>query len=184
MECPPVNAQASTLVSQGPRVYRCVESSPTHATLIFPEGERDVALCRVKTITVVHPWHCAFDEWAGLEEEQKAAFICAAIWHKHNVNWAPGVQEKVIRNMAVFDQCVIETAIIVRRGVAHYSCRAMLEIVRHNTFLRMDDQDFKINNNLIPDIARLLMVMFPEIPAGFFELRRNVVKEGNHVQGA
>lgn len=61
---------------------------------------------------------------------------------------------------------------IMRRGVDRYSARTIMEWLRHNSMLEADPTGaFKINNNLIPTLARDFMEDHPEAPPRFFEMR-------------
>ena len=57
-------------------------------------------------------------------------------------------------------------------GRRHYSARTIGEYLRHESALRQEepDEDFKLNNNIFPSLARIYMAMHPE-RFGFFERR-------------
>lgn len=55
-------------------------------------------------------------------------------------------------------------------GHKRYSARTIGEVIRHHTALSDSGADFKVNDHLWPDLARLHMLVHPE-RAGFFELR-------------
>ena len=54
----------------------------------------------------------------------------------------------------------------------HYSSRTIAEVIRHNSQLAESGSVWKINNNRIPDMARLFSLRHPQ-HAGFFELRNS-----------
>lgn len=57
------------------------------------------------------------------------------------------------------------------RGRKHYSARTIIHYLRHETALReAPEAEWKINNNVSPDLARLWLLLNPERD-GFFELR-------------
>lgn len=56
-------------------------------------------------------------------------------------------------------------------GRRHYSARTIVEWLRHETALRESGVTFKLDGNMVPDMARLYLCFHPE-RAGFFELRR------------
>jgi hypothetical protein len=60
------------------------------------------------------------------------------------------------------------------RGCRHYSARTIGEYLRHMTAVREgpNQYDFKINNTVFPDLARLYILMHPDRD-GFFERRVN-----------
>ena len=55
-------------------------------------------------------------------------------------------------------------------GRRHYSARTIGEFLRHQTVLAEHSDEFKINDHLWPDLARLYMLVHPE-RSGFFETR-------------
>lgn len=59
---------------------------------------------------------------------------------------------------------------IWRRGRRHYSARTIGEVLRHESALRESGSEWKLNNIVFPDLARLYMLVHPA-RAGFFELR-------------
>lgn len=60
---------------------------------------------------------------------------------------------------------------IWNRGRRHYSARTIIHYLRHETALQSnDDDDWKINNNVSPDLARLYLLLHPD-RTDFFELR-------------
>ncbi len=62
-----------------------------------------------------------------------------------------------------------------KAGFDHYSARTILEVMRHRTNIReIGNGQWKLNNNLTPDFARLYMLLHPE-QDGFFELRERKV---------
>jgi hypothetical protein len=58
----------------------------------------------------------------------------------------------------------------VRRRRSHYSARAIIHYIRHETALADDGDEFKVNNNASRDLARLYMETTPGA-SGFFETR-------------
>ena len=55
-------------------------------------------------------------------------------------------------------------------GHSHYSIKGLFEVLRWHTALSTTDPKYKLNNNLTPFYARLLMQTDPELQ-GFFRLR-------------
>lgn len=82
----------------------------------------------------------------------------------------PEFREWLAENWAIWLRFREEANKMRERGRAHYSARTIGEFIRHQTALAEDDE-FKINNNSFPDMARLYMLTHPGA-AGFFELRR------------
>ncbi|HEY8355028.1 MAG TPA: hypothetical protein VIK69_08445 [Methylophilaceae bacterium] len=58
---------------------------------------------------------------------------------------------------------------VANSGRKHYSARTIAEYIRHQTALRQEGE-FKINNVVIPDMARLFALRFPR-HSGLFEFR-------------
>lgn len=58
------------------------------------------------------------------------------------------------------------------RGRKHYSARTIAEWIRHNTTLAEVESRWKLNNNVIPDLARLYADFYPD-RADFFEFRHS-----------
>lgn len=54
----------------------------------------------------------------------------------------------------------------------HYSARTIAEVIRHDTVIGELAGDWKINNNAIPDFARLFAAMNFQY-AGLFEFREH-----------
>lgn len=46
-------------------------------------------------------------------------------------------------------------------GFKHYSARTIMEVLRHRSNIREIDGDYKVSNNIIPDCARLFVLMNP-----------------------
>lgn len=64
-----------------------------------------------------------------------------------------------------------EANVMWGKGKEHYSARTIIEYLRHMSALADADSDFKINNNLAPDLARTHAAVHPDRP-DFFEFRR------------
>ena len=58
-------------------------------------------------------------------------------------------------------------------GRRHYAARTICEYIRHETRLAEADILFKISNNIIPDLAQLYLILYPE-RQGFFSIRRGM----------
>jgi hypothetical protein len=52
----------------------------------------------------------------------------------------------------------------------HYSARTIAEVIRHESILKEDDHAFKLNGNVVPDLARLYVLMNPH-NSHLFEFR-------------
>ena len=61
-------------------------------------------------------------------------------------------------NMHVVDRFFAEADAVWERGLRHYSARTIIEFLRHETTLReAGNAERKLNNNAVPDLARLYM---------------------------
>lgn len=82
-----------------------------------------------------------------------------------------GFREYIAENLHVFSAFAKQAKYVrnvMRRD--HYSCRTIGEYLRHNSALKEKGSGFKLNNDQIPDISRLLMLSYPELD-GLFEKR-------------
>lgn len=84
----------------------------------------------------------------------------------------PGFYLWLRDNFGIWRRFVQEADKIRGTGRDHYGARTIGEYLRHQTALRENDSQFKCDNNVWPDCARLYMLMRPE-SKGFFELRRS-----------
>ena len=64
---------------------------------------------------------------------------------------------------------------LIKQGRKHYSSRTILEVLRHESLLRGAEDNFKLNNNHAPDLARAFVILYPN-QIDFWEYRR----ENNH----
>lgn len=67
-----------------------------------------------------------------------------------------------------------EASRIWKSGRRHYSARTIAEWLRHETSVKEvpNEHGFKLNNNIVPDLARLYELVHPDRD-GFFERRVN-----------
>lgn len=111
-----------------------------------------------------------------------------AAWQYKSVDWRRDcVQETIYddlalwrscfpyfchHNMHVIDAVTEECRKLKNAGRVRYSMRTIIEVLRHNSAIRQaGDVTFKINDHAAPDLARLVMILFPAELDGFFELR-------------
>ena len=75
-----------------------------------------------------------------------------------------------------------DLALVGRRsGMQHCSIMKLFAVLRWEIDISTTDPKFKINNNLMPFYARLLMEQEPELE-GFFRLRRRKQTKGEHYE--
>jgi len=85
---------------------------------------------------------------------------------------ATQIRQYLDENPEVFRLFEREAMRCIKKGFRHYSARTIMEFLRHNSNLEADPlKVFKINNDLIPTLARDFMAVHPEAPDGFFEMR-------------
>jgi hypothetical protein len=86
----------------------------------------------------------------------------------------PGFLDWLSDNWPVWERFEREASYIWFRGRRHYSARTIIEWLRHETVLReavrQDVGEFKLNNNWVPDLARLYGMVYPD-RSGLFETR-------------
>lgn len=58
-----------------------------------------------------------------------------------------------------------------KKGFKRYSARTIGEYLRHHSALHASGTEFKLNDHIWPDLARLYMLAHPD-RAGFFECRQ------------
>ena len=73
-------------------------------------------------------------------------------------------------NFIVWSSFVYQANLVWDRGFRHYSARTIGEYLRHHTAMSDSGADFKLNDWIWPDLARLYMLVYPD-RAGFFETR-------------
>jgi hypothetical protein len=85
--------------------------------------------------------------------------------------FAPDFADWLADNRHVWREFVRQADAVARRGYEHYSARTVIEVIRHHTKLAEVSADgWKVNNNHVPDIARLYALVRPH-RAEFFEFR-------------
>ena len=86
-------------------------------------------------------------------------------------NFLPTFAAWLAENMHVWRAFEREADKVWNRGRRHYSARTILEHLRHETALADNGVEFKLNNNVAPDLARLYRLRYPD-RADLFEVRR------------
>lgn len=82
----------------------------------------------------------------------------------------PSFPSWLVDNFAIWKSFESEANALWSMGRRHYSARTIGEFLRHSTALREASSEFKLNDHVWPDCARLYMLLYPE-REGFFELR-------------
>lgn len=64
-------------------------------------------------------------------------------------------------NLHVFGEFCARAKAIRKRGRQYYGAKTILEVIRFESDIR-SDEEFKVNNNYTPYLARLCMMVYPE----------------------
>lgn len=83
----------------------------------------------------------------------------------------PAECEFLCENRQLYDDFAAEATKIRATGRKRYSARTIAEVLRHNSATRGADPSYKINNNIIPVMARIFMKLAH--CDGFFEVRNH-----------
>lgn len=94
-----------------------------------------------------------------------------ALVEQDRENFLPTFAGWLAANLHVWRAFEREADRVWIRGRRHYSARTILEHLRHETALADSGVEFKLNNNVAPDLARLYRLRYPA-RADLFELRR------------
>lgn len=108
-----------------------------------------------------------FGEELPSEENMTLAKVLEAPEH-----YKPTFYEWLRANFHIWKRFVQEADKVRGTGREHYSARTIGEFLRHQTALRDKESQFKCDNNVWPDCARLYLALRPEAK-DFFELRGN-----------
>ena len=88
----------------------------------------------------------------------------------------PGFIAWLADNLHVWAAFRREANRIWNRGRRHYSARTIGEVLRHESALSENGSEWKLNNTIFPDLARLYLLAYPR-RQGFFELRTQANSE-------
>lgn len=109
----------------------------------------------------------------SFERERVLSVIAAnsGLFHDDFAAW-------ITENWELWVRFDAEATKVRRRGFKHYSARTIVHFMRHETALSQAGGEWKINNNVSPDLARLYVILHPQ--AGyFFEFREMKSKAVN-----
>ncbi len=90
--------------------------------------------------------------------------------------FTPDFGDWLTENMPIYREFERQARMIASRR-DRYSARTIAEVIRHNSLLAEQGGPWKINNNRIPDMARLFSALHPE-HEGFFQLRDSCCRLG------
>lgn len=94
----------------------------------------------------------------------------ADLLQAHADQFRPGFVLWLQANGHVWRAFERESDAIWNRGRRHYSARTVIHYLRHESAIRETEGEWKINNNVSPDLARLYALLHPD-RADFFEFR-------------
>ena len=98
------------------------------------------------------------EDWRQWPPTEKANHIAGWAFHKDN----PAVAYE-LRSLALE---------LLDAGNSHHSIKGLWEVLRFNKLVKTTGKPYKLNNNLTPFYARLLMENEPRL-AGFFHTRES-----------
>ena len=102
-------------------------------------------------------------------EIAKSAVLCNEL--KFNMAF----YDWLLDNWHVFEYFEMAATRTWDAGFRHYSARTIVEVMRHRSNIReIGDKPWKINNDIVPEMARLYMILHPD-QDGFFEFRERAV---------
>lgn len=93
-----------------------------------------------------------------------------ALLREHADQFRPEFPAWLRENGQVWRSFKREADRIWHRGRRHYSSRTIIEHLRHESAITSNDVEFKLNNNVAPDLARLYRLAHPD-RAELFETR-------------
>lgn len=99
-----------------------------------------------------------------MSDEEKAAAI------RRLESIGPDDQTYLIKNMQIVNGFFREAHKVRDASRQHYSARTIIEYLRHYSTLEDSGTLFKINDHLVPKLARASMELFPFLN-NLFELR-------------
>lgn len=106
------------------------------------------------------------------ELKSHSARIISRIVANRGGEFTPRFLEYITNNMPVYEEFERRALRLWASGRSHYSARTILESVRHDTDIHEVASEYKINNNIIPDCARLFAIMHPDKPLFAFREAR------------
>lgn len=87
------------------------------------------------------------------------------------LKYHPDFKQWLRENEAVFLRFDQEANKLRAAGRTHYSARTIAEFLRHETAVSQIGGELKLDNNVVPDMARLYMELTGPAALGFFSLR-------------
>ena len=85
----------------------------------------------------------------------------------------------LFNNIPLWNEFVKIAFRLINAGVTHYSCRAIIHIIRYHTIVGDTETKFKVSNNWTADISRLFMLRYPQYD-GFFRTKESTQRAALH----
>lgn len=104
-------------------------------------------------------------DWSAMNADQKLNVIRSSVSQELSTNDIEYAQ----RNLKIFCKFV-EESFNLRRKRTHGSAQSIIEVIRHNSILSDDSEDFKISHRCRAIFSRLAMRIFVDLE-GFFTTR-------------
>lgn len=82
----------------------------------------------------------------------------------------------IVANWHVADAFISASNKVWNVGFRHYSARTIMEVIRHRSNIREISGEYKVNNNQIPNLARLYVLLNPD-RSSIFSFRSSDIRE-------
>lgn len=98
--------------------------------------------------------------------------------HQFKVYFSYRFCDWIITNTHIYDEFAKLADQIVATGRMRFGAKCISETIRYYTLLHQADldSDYKISNEITSDMARLYLVMHPDVPVDFFVLKERSIK--------
>lgn len=101
------------------------------------------------------------------QERDRLRALCA----QNTTDFAPEFREWLHANFHIWQAFVNEALKVRARGHQHYSARTIVEVLRHHSLIAESGGPWKIDNDRVPDMARMWALRYPSMD-GMFALRK------------
>lgn len=105
-----------------------------------------------------------------MEIKPAYSFYIQNMMQKHHAVFSEGFEAWLHANWGIYLEFERQANLVALSGRKHYGARTIIEYMRHQTMFSETNSEFKLNNNSIPDLARVYGIRNPA-HAGIFEYR-------------